>query len=390
MPVFDSRATFFERHPRATAWAALDQATNAQKKLTPGAITMPKGQYVGKRAVVLGAGIAGLAAAYELLAQETGMEVTVLEARDRTGGRCLSLRTGDTFTEDVDSQLFDSEPGETQVVRFERPVGDQEPYLNAGPGRIPSGHKRLLRYLQRFGVEIEIYVMNSESNLVRMTEGPLSSEPLVYRRLNHNVRGWLAQMVYEQAEELLGCPGIEIPRAADDSEHDPVELLRDLMISFGDLIPSGDDKGKYVAPDGDGRPDGTRAGFEVLPEVEPGLIAEAIDFKTLLESEFWKRTSFDQPVDFLWQPTLFQPVGGMDRVQHAFAQQVAALGGTVHLNSPVKSIDWDFTTREFVIEISQVGTEATRELRADYCFSNIPIPFLKRIVSEGLQELGSG
>ncbi|MFE4801616.1 hypothetical protein ACFRFL_43335 [Streptomyces sp. NPDC056708] len=26
-------------------------------------------------------------------------------------------------------------------------------------------------------------------------------------------------------------------------------------------------------------------------------------------------TRFYQPVDFLWQPTLFQPVGGMDQVQ---------------------------------------------------------------------------
>ncbi|MFF2902695.1 hypothetical protein [Streptomyces sp. NPDC057966] len=29
-------------------------------------------------------------------------------------------------------------------------------------------------------------------------------------------------------------------------------------------------------------------------------------------------TRFYQPVDFLWQPTLFQPVGGMDQVQQAF------------------------------------------------------------------------
>ena len=95
---------------------------------------------------LIGSGVAGLTTAYELLAQESGAEVIVLEAKDRTG---------DTFTEDQDSKLFGSKPGETQVVRFDRPAGDSEPYLNAGPGRSPSSHKRLLGYLKRFGVEVD-------------------------------------------------------------------------------------------------------------------------------------------------------------------------------------------------------------------------------------------
>ena len=144
MPDHQGRAKFFQEHPQARAWAALDDATNQQKKITPGAIKVRKGRFSGKRAVILGSGVAGLTTAYELLCQECGMEVTVLEAQNRTGGRCVTLRTGDTLTEDVNSKLFHSKPGETQVVRFKRPVGDSEPYLNAGPGRIPSSHKRLL------------------------------------------------------------------------------------------------------------------------------------------------------------------------------------------------------------------------------------------------------
>jgi len=380
-----SRANFFQKNPRARAWAALDDATNKQKKLTPGAIRIEKGKFAGKRAIILGAGVAGLTTAYELLAQDSGMRVTVLEAQNRTGGRCLSLRTGDTLTEDVNSELFDSKPGETQVVRFKHPVGDCEPYLNAGPGRIPSSHKLLLSYLKKFGVAVEIYVMNSESNLVQMEGGPFGSDPVVYRRLDHNTRGWLGQMVYERAEDLLQCAGICVPK---EQLGDRVEQLRDLMISFGELIPEGCNKGKYVPTAGeDGLENAlSRAGFDVLPGVDAGVIAEAIDLDSLLESEFWKKTRFYQPVDFLWQPTLFQPVGGMDMVQHFFAQQVAALGGTVHLNSPVKSIDWDPESKEFVIQVSQIGTEDTIEYRADYCFSNIAMPFLKRIVSDNLQD----
>src|SRR3954468_17241318 len=43
----------------------------------------------GKRVVVVGAGFGGLACAYELLA--AGYDVTVIEARNRLGGRALSF-----------------------------------------------------------------------------------------------------------------------------------------------------------------------------------------------------------------------------------------------------------------------------------------------------------
>lgn len=387
MPNSQSRAKFFKRNPQARAWAALDDATNKQRKLTPGAIKLKEDQFAGKRAVIIGSGVAGLTTAYELLAQKCGMTVTVLEAQNRTGGRCLSLRTGDTLTEDINNELFASRPGKTQVVRFEREVGDSEPYLNAGPGRIPSSHKRLLGYLKKFGVDIEVYVMNSGANLVQMEGGPYDSEPMVYRRLQHNTRGWLAQMIYDNAEQLLDDEDVGIPAEERTTR---VEQLKELMIEFGDLIPGGEYKGKYHPTAGQPGEENalSRAGYEVLPGVKVGKIAKPLTFNSLLESEFWDKTRFYQPMDFLWQPTLFQPVGGMDRVQHAFAQQVAALGGTIHLNSPVKAIDWDVDKQEFVIHVSQVGTDEVIEYRADYCFSNVAMPFLKNILSASLQGCG--
>lgn len=382
MSQYKSRMEFLQNHPRAKGFAALAKATRQQKKVTDRALRLKPDQLKGKDVVIIGSGVGGLTTAYELLAQKSGAKVTVLEALNRTGGRCLSLRTGDILTEDVDSKLFDSKPGKPQVVRFKRPIGDAEPYLNAGPGRIPSSHKRLLSYLRKFSVEVEVYVMNSESNLVQK-DGSFGGKSMVYRRLDHNTRGWLAQMVFGKAKELLSNPELGIKKKDLD---DRVEALQSLMISFGELNVNG----KYVEDAGTpGFENGkTRAGYSVLPGVAAGIVADVLSFDNLLESKFWEGTRFYQPSDFLWQPTLFQPVGGMDRVQHAFAQQVAALGGNIHLNSPVKKIDWSERSKKFIISVSQVGTEELIEYKADYCICNLAMPFLKEMLTDALIKKG--
>jgi monoamine oxidase len=373
--MYESRREYLIHHRSARAWAALDRATNDQMKVTYEPYVTERDSLNGKHVVIIGSGVGGLTTAYELLTNNSDVKVTILEARDRTGGRCLTLRTGDILTEDKNSDLYSS-PGDTQVVRFERPVGDSEPYLNAGPGRIPSSHKLLLDYLRRFGVAVEIYVMASESNLTQMNGGPEGNKPVVNRQLTHNTRGWIAQMVYQHAAQLLGNI---------DPNDARVEQLRSLMVTFGDLTPDG----RYVVGTSKPGQDDTedvsdRAGFAELPGVRPGEIAEAIGLDRLLASEYWKKTRFYQPLDFLWQATLFQPVGGMDQVQHAFSQQVAALGGVVHLNSPVTSIDYDESARQFMI--SAIGHEAP--FRADYCFGNLAIPFLQKVLSKRLQAPG--
>lgn len=382
MGQYKSRQEFLKNNPRAIAFAALAEATNKQKKNLNQAIKLLPNQLKGKEVIIIGSGVGGLTTAYELLAQESGAKVTILEASHKTGGRCLSLRTGDTLIEDENSDLFNSKPGKPQVVRFKRPVGDSEPYLNAGPGRIPSSHKRLLSYLKRFSVDVEIYVMNSESNLVQKN-GSFDGKPMVYRRLDHNTRGWLAHMVYENAEELLRNSKLGISESKLKTR---VEELQSLMISFGEL----DADGNYSATAGSpGFEDGkTRAGYKVLPGVAAGIVADVLSFDKLLESKFWESTKFYQPVDFLWQPTLFQPVGGMDQVQRAFAQQVAALGGDILLNNPVKHIDWNHDKKKYVISVEQIGTDELITYEADYCICNLAMPFLKNILDPKLLRAG--
>ena len=76
-----------------------------------------------KRVVILGAGIAGMVAAWEL--RKAGFECTVLEARERPGGRNWTVRNGTSvrFTD-----------GSVQHCDWKEGL-----YLNAGPARVIRG-----------------------------------------------------------------------------------------------------------------------------------------------------------------------------------------------------------------------------------------------------------
>ena len=76
-----------------------------------------------KRILIVGAGLAGLSAAHELV--QSGHQVTVLDARDRPGGRVLTLR--DTF---ADGQ-----------------------YAEAGAETFGETHNFVQHYVQEFGLE---------------------------------------------------------------------------------------------------------------------------------------------------------------------------------------------------------------------------------------------
>ena len=79
----------------------------------------------GKRIVILGAGLAGLAAAWQLT--RAGHDVTVLEAQLHPGGRVHTLRDG--LSDDL--------------------------YAESGAGRIPSTHNITLEWIKHFGLELE-------------------------------------------------------------------------------------------------------------------------------------------------------------------------------------------------------------------------------------------
>lgn len=383
----NARRDFFAKNPFATAWAHLDHATNQAQNVTFKRHTFKKSDLAGKKILIIGAGVSGLTAAYEL-ASTTSASVTVLEAQSRTGGRCRSLRTGDTLTEDVSSDLYSTPSSTTQIVRFQQPPGDSVPFLNAGPGRIPSTHTLLLGYLKRFAVAVEVYVMNSESNLLQMKDGPVdgSDKPVVSRRVINNTRGWLAEMVYHNArgllEDLFNRRDVHKTVTKKD-----VEALHGLMENFGDL----DSEGNFVAignlPGQDDEEEGgtDRAGYTVLPGVLPGVVSRSLPFENMLESKYWdKCPGIFQSDKILWQPTLMHPTDGMDAVEKSFAREAVAAGATILTNSPVTKIDFD-GHYQVTVESMVCGCIHTTTYEADYVMFNAAMPFLEKMTGPGFQ-----
>src|SRR6185295_2875086 len=107
----------------------------------------------GKRVIVLGAGVAGLTAAWRL--KQAGYAVAVFEALDRVGGRNFTVSTAAKDRRNVIRQ----ENLADQTCKF---TGDPEKqYFEAGPGRIPYHHVALLELCQQLNVALEPYVMET-------------------------------------------------------------------------------------------------------------------------------------------------------------------------------------------------------------------------------------
>lgn len=319
---------------------------------------LPQGSMTGKRVTIIGAGLAGLCSAYRL--SHAGAEVEILEATGRAGGRSLTLRHGDSYSE------WDWNTPTTMT--FEQ-VGDVAPtdgdnYLNTGPGRIPQHHERVIDYCRLLGVELQPYIYTDASNLMQNDQWN-GGAPVQIRRLKNDLRGHLAELLAKVSNQ--GALD-ELVNAAD------MDALLGLLTQFGQLTGSGAELVYAGAALAAGYP---RAGYRIQPgdATQPGLAWPTLTLEEVLASDFWTSTMF-YDLEFFWQATLMQPVNGMDMIVEGFLRAEIPGGRTVRdlivTQQPVRSID-------IVDDKIDVVTADGLRPRSDFVIATLSPPLLARL-----------
>lgn len=305
------------------------EAMGLAQSTPPGAehFALPAGSGKGKRVVILGAGIAGLVAAYEL--QRAGYEVVVLEARNRVAGRVWTVRGGEA------------------IHHYNRPVQraefDDGLYFNAGAARIPSSHRLIIDYARRFGVPMEVMV-----NINRGAGWDFGGKVVPERRMVYDMQGRIGELLAKAIDQR------SLDKAAPKGE---LEMLRQFLQFYAGL----NDQGSYRAS--------PSAGFTRLPGGygEAGTMPDPLTLKQLMPSQavglpFVFEAIFDM------QAPMLQPVGGMDRIAEAIYAQIKP---AVRLNTPVSAI----RRRGDGVRIEHRGGMT----EADFCVCTLPANLLARI-----------
>jgi len=288
----------------------------------------------GARTVaILGAGMAGLTAAYEL--GRAGYRCVILEASARVGGRNLTLRGG----ERVD------ELGHPQTCPFD---ADPELYLNAGAARIPTNHTTVLAYCRELGVELAP-IVNENPNAWIQDDAMFGGRPVRSHQYADDTRGFLAELLAK------GVAGHKLDAKLDEGD---AERLIELLDRFGDL----DEAHLYRSA--------LRTADVGAGAVEPAVLPGVYDFKELLRSRAAVQALFGG--GDTRGSTMLEPVGGMDRIVDGFLRK---LGDVVQLEACVESIQ----LRPDGVDVFYRKGGVRQKLAADYCLNSIPTQIMAGI-----------
>lgn len=325
--------------------------TTSRPRLAPGN---------GKSVVILGGGVSGLSAAYELL--QVGYKVRILEASNRTGGRNRTIRGGDVVQE-------------LNGVRQECDW-DEGLYFNAGPSRISSQHRRVLQYCREFSVPLEVQITTNRAALYH-DDNAFGGHAIENRQLHYDTRGYVAEL-------LSKC----VHQGALDEDLNTADkaVLVEFLQDFGELTTTGDYEGS------------ARAGYARFPGggTNFGEARKPLAFRDLLDVKFWG-WMFSEDDIFGHQATMFQPCGGMDKLVTAFTNRLPV--DAVQQNCTVVEILNTASGVEIVYMQTEPGSlpvfESPQEtlphhfgfdhigermsVYADYCITTIPYAGYKYI-----------
>jgi monoamine oxidase len=294
----------------------------------------PPGSGKGTSVVILGGGIAGLASAHEL--GKLGYTCTLLEARERVGGRNWTVRNG---------TKVEFTTGFTQTCAFGEGL-----YQNVGPARLPSIHKTMLGYCRELGVPLEVEVNASRSAFLE-ADSLEGGKAVLNRAVEFDTRGHVSELLAKS-----------IRRGALDQElsKDDKEQMIAFLQQYGSLSPDLFYKGS------------ARSGYKVSPGAGDtiGVPNDPIDMHALLSANLWRGLMAEDEID--WQATMFQPVGGMDQIPMAFRKK---LGNVIRQRAEVTQIRQNESGVKVVYRDLASGKHET--VSADYCVCALPLTILK-------------
>ncbi|MBN8819980.1 MAG: flavin monoamine oxidase family protein [Sphingomonas sp.] len=295
----------------------------------------------GAKVLVLGAGLAGMLAAYEL--RKAGYTVQLLEYQNRPGGRNHSIRGGDSFTE---------VGGATQTCEFQ--PGN---YLNPGPWRIPHHHRTLLHYCKAFGVELEPFIQLNHNAFVHSSK-TFGGKPQRYKELAVDYKGHVSELL----GKALNAGALDQQVTKEDKEKLIASLrewgLLDGNLSYTSGLLASSQRGYDRAPGG---------GVNGAPT--PSKINGLSD---VLDSHVWQEMGFFY--NYLMQTTMFQPKGGMDMIGKGFARQISDL---ITYNAKVTKIAQN--DKGVTATWEDLKTGKVSEAKADYCVCTIPLAVLNQL-----------
>ena len=239
-----------------------------------------------RRSLILGAGLAGMTAAYEL--RRAGYKVQVLEYNARAGGRNWTVRGGDVYVE------LGGARQDCQLRR--RPIPQSRAVAHSAPPLRPAG---LLPPLRRRARAVRAA---QSQRLFPRDPTAFGGAPQRIREIKADFSGGVAELLAKATRK----------GALDDAvTKEDREILLEALRELGGLdattaIAPGRSPPSFAATQ---RPPG--GGLSARPED-----SEPIGLDDILTSRLWAALRSFLTYDF--QTTMFQPVGGMGRIGEAF------------------------------------------------------------------------
>ncbi len=299
------------------------------------------GDVKGASVLILGAGLAGMTAAYEL--RKAGYKVQLLEYNDRPGGRNWSLYGGDTYT-DIG--------GVTQKVQFAKGL-----YLNPGPWRLPHHHRGILYYCKLFKVALETFTMTNYAAYIHSTNA-FGGKPIRRREIDGDFSGYVAELLAKAtAQDKLDAA------LTRDEKDGLLQILRswgalDKNYEYKKSDRVSEIRGYLVDPGG---------GLSPKP-----VNSDPLPMGKLFTADVW---TYFEGRSYDYQTQLFEPVGGMGMIGRAFARQ---LNGLIQYDCKVTGIHQDAKgVTVTYVDTKTGGTPKTAQ--ADWCVCTIPASILGQI-----------